>query len=148
MPKVTKRGVVDIGRMCHLNCLHCFHRFSDYHCYGHVQESKKLLKDVIREIDALVAQKREFVSFTGGEPLIYPKFSEILSYALDRGLRPEIITAGHFKNAQKVVKRFGKKKIDWLISLHGSPIMHNYILNPILLTWFLISKLSLSSCSI
>lgn len=125
--EITKRGVIDLGRGCHLVCRHCFHRYSDDETFGHTNEKFKKLEVVKAEIKHLFNQKRTAVSFTGGEPLIHPNIQAIVKYAMDHNLKPEIITAGIPNKVKELRRRLGAGSIDWLFSLHGSPVMHNYI---------------------
>jgi len=127
MKQITKRGVVDVGRSCHLFCQHCFHKYSDEKNYGYENRKFKPVKEIEEEIEKLVANGRNAVALTGGEPTIHPEFHYILDLCMTSGLRPEIITAGLPNRVKKIINLFGTDKIDWLFSVHGSPVMHDYI---------------------
>lgn len=78
---------------CNQQCRYC-HRFLGIDEVGY-EDNKRI-------IDKLTEDKIYNVTFTGGEPLLYPNIVELLKYAKERGIKSKIITNGEIlaKNPQ------------------------------------------------
>lgn len=74
--------------------------FSCRHCYSRGTRRRELpLGDVLRIVDELARCRVAFVSFGGGEPLLYPHLSEVARRAAGRGLRVSMNTNGWLVDA-------------------------------------------------
>jgi radical SAM protein with 4Fe4S-binding SPASM domain len=81
--------VWNITRRCNLRCAHCYSDSTSRHYPG------ELTLDQSRGvIDDLADFGVPGLLFSGGEPLIHPKFFEIATHARDRGLRLTLSTNG------------------------------------------------------
>ena len=78
---------------CNQQCRYC-HRFLGITEVGY-EDNKRI-------IDKLTEDKIYNVTFTGGEPLLYPNIIELLKYAKEKGIKSKIITNGEIlaKNPQ------------------------------------------------
>ena len=78
---------------CNQQCRYC-HRFLGIDEVGY-EDNKRI-------IDKLTEDKIYNVTFTGGEPLLYPNILELLKYAKEKGIKSKIITNGEIlaKNPQ------------------------------------------------
>lgn len=70
---------------CNQNCRYC-HRFLNIDEVG-FEENKKI-------IDRLVEDGIKNLTFTGGEPLLYPNVLELVKYAKEKGMKNKLITNG------------------------------------------------------
>ena len=70
---------------CNQQCRYC-HRFLGIDEVGY-EDNKRI-------IDKLTEDKIYNVTFTGGEPLLYPNILELLKYAKEKGIKSKIITNG------------------------------------------------------
>ena len=115
-----RRGVIWLGQTCNLLCRLCF--FSDRiadskhpeHAFMSLEKAKKICKTLVD------VYGNNAVDIQGGEPTIFPKIYDLVSYCAEIGLKPTLIT-----NAL-VLDRFsvGQKLLDagifdLLISVHA-----------------------------
>lgn len=87
---------VELANICNLHCSYCFR--SEDNLYSHRAEffPLELLRRIIGE--ARAAAQITQVNFTGGEPTLHPKFSEILETVGEVGLQASFVTNGwHFE---------------------------------------------------
>ena len=90
------RLTVELANICNLHCSYCFR--SEDNLYSHHAEffPLELLRRIIDEARAAAQITR--ISFTGGEPTLHPKFSEILAAVGEGGLQASFVTNGwHFE---------------------------------------------------
>ena len=74
----------ELTRSCNEKCFHCGSSCAPGLGHGpDVEEFKAVLRDVKENLD----YKRIQLCITGGEPLLYPGFAELLGYANDIGFR-------------------------------------------------------------
>lgn len=103
---------------CNLGCSHCYASRESGPC-----NKRDLRKDipaflVCRLADELAENNGEFVTFSGGEPLLHPEFREIVKYAAPRtGIR--ILTNGTLIDREWAAF-FEDKNINIQISIDGS----------------------------
>ncbi|RLI26897.1 MAG: radical SAM protein [Candidatus Hecatellales archaeon] len=99
---------------CNLSCGHCYaSRFR-----GELEKG-----EVVRLVGEAAELGVEYINFTGGEPLLYPGFEEVLKETRDRG-----IEVGVFTNLTLLtpswVKLFSRLEVSVLSSLDGSRETH------------------------
>ncbi len=106
--------LLELTYQCNLKCQFCY---NDLNLAG-----KRLTPEHYRRLlDDLVQMGTLSVSFTGGEPLIYPHFYEVASYARDKGFSITVKSNAlplNRRNAERL-----KREVDpWQIetSLHGA----------------------------
>ncbi|MBW2009903.1 MAG: radical SAM protein, partial [Deltaproteobacteria bacterium] len=80
-PFLTRRGCIDVGHICDIDCLFCYHRFEE-------RKGRRFLPK--EEIMARLRRDREkfdirITDFTGGEPTLHPATSPTASGATRRG---------------------------------------------------------------
>lgn len=108
---------VHLSRRCNLACAHCYTASGP-------REREELDPDrLIRFLGEAAAQGYRTVSFSGGEPFLYPQFVTVLEAARDLGLRRLAITNG-------TVMQPGRAGVLHLldlvaVSVDGPPDVHN-----------------------
>lgn len=97
----TRKPIVvwNITRRCNLRCAHCYSDSTSRHYPGEL---------TLHQFRATIDDLAEFgvpgVLFSGGEPLIHPRFFEIAGYARERGLRLTLSTNGTLIDASKAAQ--------------------------------------------
>ncbi|MCG8605879.1 radical SAM protein [bacterium] len=98
--KLSKTGVLDVGRKCTHSCVFCFYSFYDdyneqFHYLRHAPFlPKEQLKNVLRHF---VDWDLTHFDYTGGEPSLHPDIVEITDYAHhELGLKGRMITLAQF----------------------------------------------------
>ena len=113
--------VWNITRRCNLRCLHCY---SDSDAREYPGE---LTWEQCRNVmDDLAAFGVPGLLFSGGEPLIHPRFFELATYARERGLRLTLSTNGTLidRAAAQRIKDIGFAYVG--ISLDGIGATHDH----------------------
>ena len=72
---------IEVTNRCNLNCKHCYVKRTPY-----VDLPQTLVKKIIEESNNLGVNR---LTFTGGEPLLYPGLIELAQYAKQLGI-PEL----------------------------------------------------------
>ena len=101
---------------CNLACLHC------------IEESGpgKAFKDELND-DAVFSVLRQiiddqvpYLSFSGGEPMLHPRFFDMVQYVCERGAELKIETNGHYLSPENCakLKEYGVKAVQ--VSLDGA----------------------------
>lgn len=91
--------VIEPTAYCNLKCPHCY-RKSDDHSIEHAQMS---IEEIKKYIDyALKTRNFHTLSFLGGEPLLYPKLDEAITYAIKKGLKTGVYTNGVLLDEQRL----------------------------------------------
>lgn len=109
---------ITLTRNCNLRCLFCYAKES-----GYIEKDLISYEDITKIIDFCDSAKVKYVVFTGGEPVTYPKLTEILHYINTKRHKviPAMATNGvlleDFEKCKQLVDN-GIKYID--ISLKGS----------------------------
>ena len=91
-----QRLSVELANICNLHCSYCFR--DEDNLYNSPAEffSPELLRQIL--IDARDTAGIKSVIFTGGEPTLHPRFSDILQTVSETGLTSSFITNGwHFE---------------------------------------------------
>lgn len=78
---------IELTNACNLRCKHCLRDFSEDETYFSIG----LLKKIIREAKKFNVKE---ISFTGGEPLLHPRFKEIVENVVAEGYSYSLITNG------------------------------------------------------
>ncbi|HUU29430.1 MAG TPA: radical SAM protein [archaeon] len=111
-----RRPVVvwNVTRRCNLSCVHCYTDSKNIRYKGELstKEGKVLLRE-------LADFKVPAVLFSGGEPLVRQDLFELVSYAVDLGLRPTLSTNGTLID-KKTARRIREAGFTYVgISLDG-----------------------------
>jgi GeoRSP system radical SAM/SPASM protein len=105
--------------------------FSCKHCYSRDLQRRNLpLEDVLRVIAELARCRVAFVSFGGGEPLVYPHLFQVARAAADQGLRVAMNTNGWLLDSQTAerIRHAGFSSVG--VSLDGAtPEVHDTFRN-------------------
>lgn len=108
---------------CNLKCKHCFQSsesHSDQRKHLPVSEWKRIFKE-------LESANVYNVIISGGEPMVYPYFEELLRFAADLRMSFSILTNGMLISNQNL-DIFKKKNVSVTISLDGATAeLHEYL---------------------
>ncbi|MGE5620995.1 MAG: radical SAM/SPASM domain-containing protein [archaeon] len=99
---------IEVTQKCPLCCIHCSSE-STPDCQSEVPRDKCF--EIISEAKDLGAQE---VSFSGGEPLIYPFINECVEFATSKSLAVQIYSSGNIDNFYGKIaelKKLGLKKM-------------------------------------
>lgn len=77
-----------ITNACNLKCKHCFM------LSGNKLENELTLGDWIKVLTSFKENGGEFVTFSGGEPLMFKNFPQIISHAHNLGLKSTVLSNG------------------------------------------------------
>lgn len=77
-----------ITNACNLKCKHCFM------LSGKKLENELILEDWMKVLTSFKENGGEFVTFSGGEPLMFKNFPQIISHAHDLGLKSTVLSNG------------------------------------------------------
>lgn len=77
-----------ITNACNLKCKHCFM------LSGKKLENELTLEDWMKVLISFKENGGEFVTFSGGEPLMFKNFPQIISHAHDLGLKSTVLSNG------------------------------------------------------
>ncbi|MDN5213152.1 radical SAM protein [Fulvivirgaceae bacterium BMA12] len=107
------------SQFCNYSCLHCYSSSSP-HIRSYVD--KNLIAGAIKDAASLGYQR---LSVSGGEPLLYPYLTDILSAAKNHGMSTSLITNGSFPEG-KYKSLIGLVDVIG-VSLDGTKELHNTI---------------------
>jgi MoaA/NifB/PqqE/SkfB family radical SAM enzyme len=110
-PRITKRAFIDVGRLCQVHCIFCYHRFVPLVGF-------KSYSDLRVEIDRARNRGNSYLDFTGGEPSLVPHLPDIIEYANYLNIKSCVITNGVI-NPKRLDRFIGSGVDDWLLSVHG-----------------------------
>jgi radical SAM protein with 4Fe4S-binding SPASM domain len=113
---------IEITRKCPLNCLHCSSEG------GEPLNDELTIKDWKQIINNSIELGSSIVSFSGGEPLDYQEFIELVKFAKSKGLKVYVYTCGNIHSKKdlgavsiKQLKQLKKLRVDKLIyNVQGS----------------------------
>ncbi len=108
------RGQIELTSRCNLNCLHCY-------CLGREGGGKELTGQQWKNIfDQLQKEGCLWLTLTGGEPFLYPGFSELYLYIRKKGFLVTLFTNGTVISPE-LIKLFQKQPPALIeISLYGA----------------------------
>lgn len=112
--------VWNITRRCNLRCAHCYSDSTSARYPGELN-----LAQFRATIDDLAEYGVPGVLFSGGEPLIHPRFFEIAQYAKERGLRLTLSTNGTLIDGEAAAKLAALNFAYVGISLDGIGATHD-----------------------
>lgn len=81
-----------ITNECNLACLHCIEESGPGKAFADELSDTQIF-DVLRQIIELDVP---YLSFSGGEPMLHPRFFDMVEYVCARGVQLKIETNGHF----------------------------------------------------
>ena len=114
----TRMVQIHPTRQCNLRCRHCYSSSSP-------NATEMLEADLLRStLDELAGEDYNWVSFSGGEPLLYKPLPSILSHARQGGMNTTVVTNGMLLTARRLdaIQQFTDLL---MISLDGTPASHN-----------------------
>lgn len=122
-PTGTVRVVqIHPSRLCNLSCLHCYSSSSPKE-RGAL--SAALLSNALSDA---AAEGYNYVSLSGGEPLLYKPIGELLAVAKQLGFGTAIVTNGMLLDARRLEMLSGVTDLI-AVSLDGIPESHNRMRN-------------------
>jgi MoaA/NifB/PqqE/SkfB family radical SAM enzyme len=116
---------VEVTSRCNLRCAHCY---VDAGPGGRDTDIDRLLAFVRNTVRRFGAPR--FVSLTGGEPTLHPRFDELLAGLRDLGLAVGLSTNGVAPLARRVLGRHGPWLSAVQVSLDGPEPYHDQIRGP------------------
>ncbi len=112
--------VWNITRTCNLRCVHCY---ADSHPQKYPGELS--WEQCCAVIDDLAAYGASALLLSGGEPMVHPRFTDILQYASDKGLKMTISTNGT-RITPELAALFKRLEVAYVgISLDGIGAVHD-----------------------
>lgn len=112
--------VWNITRTCNLRCVHCYSDSMAQQYPGELNWEQ--MKSVV---DDLAAYKIPSLLFSGGEPLIHPRFFDLVEYATAAGLKLTISTNGTLITPEKAAQLKQSEVAYVGISLDGIGDIHD-----------------------
>lgn len=103
---------IELTRACNLPCKHC------YISAGRARANELTFEEITGLLDQLKQQGVFCVVFLGGEPMMHPRFSEIVAYAHDLGFVISIGTNGTYVT-EEIVARLPREECYVSVSLDG-----------------------------
>ncbi|MEM3486367.1 MAG: radical SAM protein [Candidatus Methanomethyliaceae archaeon] len=108
---------------CQMNCKHCFYASGNLFR----KEDELSTAQFMRIIGRLAEAGIRYIAFTGGEPLLRRDIWQLMSFALDKGLKIHLLTNGLLLSHQKA-EWLAEHGVQIQISLDGStPMTYNNI---------------------
>ena len=119
-PEYLNLAIIEMTRFCNQHCVHCYN-FSESTEQGSYKKAFRLLDHLIRKTSI------RRITFTGGEPCISERFTEIVLHAKLQGKRVTIITNGNAP--AETYRQLAKMKVDLMeFSIHSyQPEVHDRI---------------------
>jgi len=111
--------VLELTEECPLRCKHC------YLDAGHGTTMEYEL--FIKILNEMIELKIDKIQLTGGEPLLHPKFFQILELCINNDIDTQLFTSG-FLASQDIINKFNSyvgKKITFQISIDGLEEYHD-----------------------
>ena len=109
-PKITEHDMspplkvnLHICEHCNYHCAHCFAKFEGEKML-HLDDWKKIVDNIA---DDKEMKKVTEINIAGGEPMLYPKLSELVQYITIKGLDVSMVTNGSCMT-EKWIKENGK----------------------------------------
>lgn len=96
-----------IVKPCNMKCKFCYATFDDMRIINQLSKN-----DVFNILDKLKAKGLQKITFAGGEPLLYKRIIEVVTYSKAIGLTTSIITNGSLLTDELLEKLKGE--LDWI----------------------------------
>ena len=105
-----------ITNECNLACLHCIEESGPGKAFPDELSDEQVF-EVLRQI---VALDIPYLSFSGGEPMLHPRFFDMADYVCDHGVQLKVETNGHYLDPDLCgrLKTAGVKAVQ--VSLDGA----------------------------
>jgi len=105
-----------ITNECNLACLHCIEESGPGKAFKDELDDRQVFDVLAQLMDADVP----YLSFSGGEPMVHPRFFDMVEYACSRGAELKIETNGHYLTPENCarLKALGVKAVQ--VSLDGA----------------------------
>lgn len=118
----TRKPIVvwNITRTCNLRCVHCYSDSMAVRYPGELDWSQ--MKAVVRD---LAAYEVPSLLLSGGEPLIHPRFSDLIDYATAQGVKLTVSTNGTLITPEKAARLKAANVAYVGISLDGIGDIHD-----------------------
>lgn len=104
---------IDITNKCNLTCIHCIRNA------GKIAENELETSEWLKIIDIFTSLFKTHVTVSGGEPLLYPGFFDIIKRAKEKGLVVTVFTNGTLID-DEIVKKLDGYVDKIQISLDGA----------------------------
>lgn len=116
-------AVVEVTEYCNFNCKWCFANAGDNQKPIHMEKEK-----AFRLIDTLADSGVRQITFSGGEPTVYPHIEDVISKAHERGMVVHMNTNG-FLLSEELAKRLKARGLSQVqINIDSmDPKCHDYI---------------------
>jgi MoaA/NifB/PqqE/SkfB family radical SAM enzyme len=101
---------------CNLACLHCIEESGP----GKAFHDELSDEQVFRVLDQMIDLEVPYLSFSGGEPMVHPRFFDMVEYVCARNGQLKVETNGHYLNPENCarLKKLGVKAVQ--VSLDGA----------------------------
>ncbi len=109
---MDEKLIINVTYKCNNHCIFC--AIADRSiAHGDFAQQKERIDQAFREgITAL--------DIDGGEPTLYPRFFDLIDYAVEVGMQPITVTTnGRLLSDHALVEQLNKRPIRLLVSLHG-----------------------------
>ena len=118
----TRVAQIHLTRRCNLRCLHCYSSSSP-------KESETLdIENLKRSLNFLADEGYNWISLSGGEPLLYPELATLLNHARKLKMKVALVSNGMLLTDTKLNEL--ANNIDLLVlSIDGRPDSHNKMRN-------------------
>ena len=107
-------NILRLGTVCNQNCIFCFNKFMKSYELS-IEEAKEA-------VSSLSEIQKEYIIFSGGEPTLYQKLPELISYAKNLGFKIIGIQTNGLKLEDcKCLKTLADEGLNYVyISIHSS----------------------------
>lgn len=93
-------GWIELTTYCQLTCPGCYRA-----CNQGCPAEHKPFEEVKEDIDRFIEERNvQFISFAGGEPMMYPQLTEAIAYAKSKGIGAGIVTNGILLTKEKIIE--------------------------------------------
>lgn len=122
----SRRGVVWLGQTCNLHCEFCYFiarvhtKTHPEHAFMPIEKAKKICRALVDFYG------NTSVDIEGGEPTLYPAIFDLISYCVEIGLHPTLITNAIVLDQLERCRRFQAAGVrDFKVSIHGLGDVHD-----------------------
>lgn len=114
---------LELTYKCPLFCKHCYREASIEYCHFLELDNIKKIANEMKDLGVM------YVQLTGGEPMIHPKFPEIVKIFSEKGIMISIVTSGYIMNKRILSSLIeNKTNISTIqVSIDGLEETHNEI---------------------
>ncbi len=119
-PYYIAGAYVEITSVCNLKCIHCYNDSG--------KEKNEISVESFQNILAAYDNKEFSLTISGGEPLLHPKFWELIMLAKEKGVSDILIITNGTQITEEIAKKFVEYDISVQLSLNGiSEDIHDQI---------------------